>query len=181
MRRLALCFLLAAGAAYPQLLSFGVKGGAPVTALGQSKFGFDNGNWVLGPTVELHLPFRLSVEFDALYRSLDLTNVNAPTRGGSVWEFPLLGKYRFHDGLVSPFVDAGLAFNRIGGLDLSGVKKSSAAGFVLGAGLEGKLLFIRLTPELRYTRWTSQTLQNSVTGLNFSNQNQVEALVGITF
>ena len=181
--RLILCLLIAAGAAFPQLVSFGVKGGAPVTALVKSNAGFSNGNYTVGPTVELHLPFHLSLELDALYRSINYGGnpVNPGQSSGSAWEFPLLAKYRFARPFVSPFLDIGVAFNTLTGLgNIGNLTKSGADGIVVGGGLEGKFLFIRVAPELRYTHWRTANIQLP-NGASASNQNQFEALVGITF
>ena len=53
----------------------------------------------------------------------------------------------------------------------------------MGAGVEVKLLFIRIAPELRYTRWGSRafTVQSVGTTILEANQNQAEFLVGIHF
>jgi hypothetical protein len=52
-------------------------------------------------------------------------------------------------------------------------------GAVVGAGLDIHALFLHISPEVRYTRWTSQhfTFGNVLN----SNQNQAEFLLGITF
>jgi hypothetical protein len=55
------------------------------------------------------------------------------------------------------------------------------SGFVAGAGLEGRLPLIRISPEIRYTRWGAANLRNPAGDFSLSNQNQIEALVGITF
>jgi hypothetical protein len=80
--------------------------------------------WTGGPTVELHLPVRLSVEFDALYRSSRANRV-LPLRFDpalnpslhfmgeetKVWDFPLLLKHRLTGGSVRPFVSAGASWS----------------------------------------------------------------------
>jgi len=52
-----------------------------------------------------------------------------------------------------------------------------------GGGLEVKLGFLRITPELRYTRWGSNTFSSIFPpgGSLNSNQNQGEFLVGFSF
>src|SRR5438552_9285058 len=53
-----------------RLISFGVKGGVPLTdALSQSR----SKNYVIGPMVELKLPLGFAIEADALYRPLNYT------------------------------------------------------------------------------------------------------------
>lgn len=51
-------------------------------------------------------------------------------------------------------------------------------GFALGGGVEFKATRLRIFPELRYTRWGSDSTFNFEAK---SNQNQVELLVGVTF
>jgi hypothetical protein len=49
---------------------------------------------------------------------------------------------------------------------------------VIGGGVGIHALFLHISPEVRYTRWTSQHFTSFL--LN-SNQNQAEFLLGITF
>jgi len=80
--------------------------------------------WTGGPSVELQLPRRFSVEFSALYRT-GLENAATPVQLGvaqnpyllrladtvKTWDFPLLLKYRFTEGRIRPFVGAGGAWS----------------------------------------------------------------------
>ena len=160
----------------------------------------------VGPTAELHLPFGLGVEFDILYRHfgydesgglIGLTTNNHTT--SSAWEFPLLAKYRIPMKVVQPYVDAGVAWDKLSGLTqaitttvLSGratttttsnpteLNTTATRGFVMGAGLSVKLLVVHVSPEVRFTRWGAQHFIDPG-GLLHSNVNQGEFLVGITF
>jgi hypothetical protein len=60
--------------------------------------------------------------------------------------------------------------------DVSGVN----TGVVLGGGLELKLPFIRISPEIRFTRWGAKNITD-LGGVLHLNQNQAEFLIGITF
>jgi hypothetical protein len=107
----------------PFSVSAGLKAGSPVNdpSSQSSVFGaYTQGRWTGGPTIELHLPYHFSVEFDALYRSYRTSrsypfqlgpNVNPYNTSSSqttnVWDLPLLLKYRFRVGAVRPFVTAG--------------------------------------------------------------------------
>jgi opacity protein-like surface antigen len=175
------CLLAAGLPAGAQFLSVGVRGGVPLndaysgTPAGDFSIpALSTDRFVIGPTVELHLPFGLGVQADALYRTY--------TVGGTVtqWEFPILASYHFHTAapLIHPFVDAGPSFNHVSVSGLNTAPTRSAAGFAIGAGVEAKLLFIRIEPEIRYTHWgqTNFTFDNVS-----SNQNEVEFLVGVTF
>jgi hypothetical protein len=166
-----------------QPFGFGLKVGVPldeafVDSGGRNLFSHGTQRLVIGPTVELRLPFHLGIEADLLYRRYNI--------GGTVnhWEFPILAKYRFSGApLVHPYVVAGPSFNHVNdpGMFLDR-PHASTAGVAFGAGIEVKALLIRLAPELRYTRWTNKNINLSQinSGLS-SNQNQVEFLVGITF
>lgn len=177
---LPVCLFFAALPAGAQLFSVGVRGGVPLTdaynAVSNPTIALSTGRFVIGPTVELHLPFGLGAEADALYRSY--------TVGGTVtqWEFPILATYHFHKvgPLLRPFVDGGPAFNHISAPSNFSVR--SAAGFALGAGVEAKFLLLRVEPEIRWTHWGRTNFTYSTANSVFSsNQNEVEFLVGVTF
>lgn len=203
MKKHALAALiLFAASAWAQPFSAGVKVGLPLTDFINTVNGQSNtvtNRYLVGPTAELHLPFGLGIEVDALYRHFNYQNVigsgasalvNVNTAGA--WEFPLLLKYRFPGKLARPYIDAGVAWDRITGLtstvkqsvssgtvaNPSGETNSNTTGFVMGAGLDLHFI-IHVLPELRYTRWTNQHF-NLSNVLN-SNQNQAEFMVGITF
>ncbi len=93
--------------------------------------------------------------------------------------------------ILRPYLDAGFAFDHWSGVrqvvqipsslgqtntNVSGTNK----GAVLGAGLELNLHLVRVSPEIRYTRWASTNLAD-FGGVLRSNQNQAEFLIGLTF
>jgi Outer membrane protein beta-barrel domain len=192
--RVWLLFLAAAASAGAQPFSFGVKGGLPLTdffdAVSSDGFGYfsSTNRYIVGPTVELRLPFGLGVEFDALYRHLHYSSVesiagqliNASTESGE-WEFPLLAKFRFHGPLVRPYVDGGVAWDTLSGLSQSitqtavatglvsssstsspaELEHSTVTGVVLGGGFDIHALVVHISPEIRYTRWISPHFEAS--------------------
>jgi opacity protein-like surface antigen len=210
-----LLLLLSAPALCAQPFGFGIKGGLPMNdfldaARGQN-FGFDTttNRYIIGPMVELRLPFGLGIEANALYRhfgysSFSSTGGIAATitdarTSASAWEFPLVGKYKFKGiPLLRPYVEAGVSWDHLTGLTqaitttVSNIAHSSSTsnpqelnhdttrGFVLGAGIDIKALFIHITPEIRYTRWGAKHFIDP-SGLLNSNQNQGEFLIGLTF
>lgn len=124
--------LCAVAPGYSQLVSFGVKAGVPLT---DNLISGSDGNdittsepqhWLVGPTVELRLPFRLSFEVDALYRENKYQTQRAESAPGSSewftgvpvsvvhhyslnnWQFPFLAKYELRGGTFRPFLDAGV-------------------------------------------------------------------------
>jgi opacity protein-like surface antigen len=172
----------------------------------QFAFNANTNRYIVGPTAELHLPFGLGVEFDILYRRFDYhgsvihgdVGTNSSTTS-SAWEFPLLAKYRFPMKIVHPFVDAGVSWDKLSGLTktitratanvITGTTTTSnpaelnttaTRGFVMGAGLDVKLLRVHLLPEIRFTRWGAEHFIDP-NGLLHSNLNQGEFLLGITF
>jgi opacity protein-like surface antigen len=201
--RSPLLLLLGSGAALCQPFSFGVRAGVPLTdafsTVTSSNFTFNatTGRYVIGPTAELHLPFGFGIEVDALYRHMSYTgsglagSITGSNVNSGDWEFPLLLKYRFPMKIVRPYVDGGVAWDKLSGLTDSVkdsiasqsptvVNKNTTAGFVLGAGLDIHAIKIHLMPEVRYTRWGSAQFSDP-TGLLHSTQNQAEFLLGITF
>jgi hypothetical protein len=191
--RSAILLLLPAVAAAAGPFSAGVKAGLPLTDFLNTVSGTTGtatDRYLVGPTAELHLPFGLGVEVDAIYRHFDYKNIigstlNAVTTTGSSgdWEFPLLLKYRFPSKVVRPYIDAGIAWDKLSGLTNSvgslSPAKNTTTGGVVGFGADVHLLVIHILPEIRYTRWTSQHF-NIANVLN-SNQDQAEFMVGITF
>jgi Outer membrane protein beta-barrel domain len=202
-KRLAITLLLTSCPAWGQIFSGGIKGGVPLTdffsTVQSQSFTFNpsTNRYIVGPTAELHFPFGLGVEVDALYRHMSytgagvLSGVSAASHFDSGnWEFPVLLKYRFAAKVVRPFVDAGVAWNKLSGVSQSVsqsisngsptvVHKDSTAGFVIGAGVDLHFV-VHIMPEIRYTRWGSTQIIDPTTLLK-SNQNQAEFLLGITF
>ena len=213
MRALCLLFV-AAAAGFSQPFSAGVKGGMPMTdfldvARAQNINASTTTNrYIVGVTGEARLPFGLGVEVDILYRHFryssssgisgiasNLTNID--TTSGA-WEFPVLAKYRFKGKIVHPFVDAGVAWDKLSGLtqtvtrtvgSITGSTTTSnpaelangtTRGYVIGGGVDVKALVIHITPEVRFTRWGAKQFIDP-TGLFNSKQNQAEILVGFTF
>lgn len=190
--KLPLLLMGCAGLAFSQPFSAGVKAGLPLTDFLNTVNGVTStttNRYIVGPMVELRLPFGFGVEFDALYRHFDYTDlvgsgVNAITSIGHSgdWEFPLLAKYKFPSHIVRPYVEGGVSWDTLSGLtSATGLtaQNGTVTGVVLGAGVDIHALVIHIAPELRYTRWTSQHF-NIANALS-SNQNQAEFLVGITF
>jgi hypothetical protein len=213
MKPLCLLFLSAA-AAFSQPFSYGVKGGMPLTdfldvARAQNINASTTTNrYIVGVTGEARLPFGLGVEVDILYRHFryssssgvstltsNLTNID--TTSGA-WEFPILAKYRFKGKILRPFVDGGVAWDKLSGLTqtaqsvVAGISHTSTTsspaelangttrGYVLGGGVDLKLLILHITPEVRLTRWGAKHFIDP-TGIVNSQQNQAEFLLGLTF
>lgn len=104
-------------------LTAGFKLGAPVNEP-SNDFGFftqySQGRWTGGPTVELHLSKKISIEFDALYRNYRTSSTTffqfdrsvngyfaSSEQKTNVWDMPLLLKYRIPVRGFRPFVSGG--------------------------------------------------------------------------
>ncbi len=189
--RSLLLLLAVAGSASAQPFSAGVKVGAPLTDVvnavetGSSSIVASSSTvpFLIGVTAELHLPLGLSIEGDILYRHFSYESLpSIPSSSSNAWEFPILAKYKFPSKIIRPYVDGGIAWNTLQGLATgvsSGLQHGTTAGIVLGAGVEIRALVIRISPEIRYTHWSSEAF--TAGSLLQSNQNQAEFLVGVTF
>ena len=194
-------FLLSSAAAYSQPFGFGVKGGVPLTdfldATSQTtpslSFVAKTDRYVVGPMAELRLPFGLGIEVNALYRHYGYDTSGAVTgvTTTGAWEFPLLAKYKFKAPLVRPYIEAGVAWDKLSGLKQAissavststprELQKDVTRGVVFGGGIEVKLLVIHIAPEIRFTRWNDRHFLDPA-GILKSNLNQGEFLVGISF
>ncbi|HEY3826695.1 MAG TPA: outer membrane beta-barrel protein [Bryobacteraceae bacterium] len=193
--------LCAISASAQSIFSVGVIGGAPFTNVvnasttGTFAFVSKSTNYTVGPAVQVNLPLNFRVEFDALYRPYKFmateviiaplaASVAPANVSGNQWRFPILAQYRFKFPVVSPFIEAGLSVDHLSNVSMVGTVFTSGpgtlvrqtnAGIVLGAGVDLKIPFVRLSGELRYTRDGSANFQN------VSNLNQAEVLVGIHF
>lgn len=203
--------LLAVSPARGEIFSIGVRGGVPLTdffdtaSRGSLAFFSDTKPYVVGPAVELHLPFRLGIGFDALYRRVNYESteivggaVTATRTTGNSWEFPLLLRWRFSGAPITPFVNSGVAFRHLSGLRQvrsfftdgtpsavetdrpPELENRTSPGFVAGGGLELRAGPVRISPEIRYTRW-GWTSFRDVDGLLRSKNGQADFLVGFTF
>lgn len=186
---------------FGQLFSIGVKGGVPFTGSFKditsvpSQVGgaiprtfSDSNNYIVGGMAEVHLPFGFSVEADGLYRPLNFaTELRTPatsvtirsSQNVSSWEFPIVAKYHFAFPVIKPYIEAGPTFRTVG----SGLDYLSNKGVVGGVGVELKLGRLRVGPEVRYTRWGSDSAQTLVKLIQPgpSQVNQAEFLVGLSF
>ena len=161
--------LLAATTLLPaQNIGVGFKGGVPLKDAyrftRQGSTTIRDGDFVVGPLFEVRLPGGLGIELNALYRQ---------GAGSRTWELPLLVKYRFPGVLVRPVLGGGYTFQRLS--DLPGL--NNRKGVAASGGVEFKLPRLRITPELRYTRFNEQ---RPASGL-LTGTNQVDALVGFSF
>ncbi len=183
--------LMTVPAGYCQVLSVGVKAGVPLTDAYTDVFvpdGAGSGTeqrFTVGPTAEVHLPFHLSVEVDALWRRSSLyqngANISLITASVNDWQIPFLAKYELRFGPVHPFIDGGVVYRHASdsGSFVPAISNANSSGVSIGWGVTLKFLHFRLSPEVRYTRWPSPP--NYQIAGTLSNANQADFLVGFTF
>jgi len=138
--------------------------------------------YLVGPRLEVVLPWRLSVEAEAVNRSIRSTSttvISPPvefsngilvdtfgpfTSSQFDWQFNLLGKYRISEGRIRPFVESGIA--------VLPLENTDQRGITAGAGIEMRVSRLNITPAVRYTNW--------VTGRGMGAfSNQVQFVVGV--
>ena len=186
----AAILLFASAPAYPQIFSFGAIGGVQLTD-SYTNVGVPNGGsshsndrYVIGPTVEFHFPFHLSLEGDALYRrsgfSINGFNVGFANVTVDDWQFPILLKYEFPYGPARPFFDAGLVFRQVSSSAAFPLNplNASSHGFAIGGGVAIKLGRTRLSPQIRFSHWNNAAFGNEAVT---STSDQADLLVGFTF
>ncbi len=156
--------------------------------------------------LELGLPLGFAVEVDALYHrngylfGQDNVGIVIDSERANSWEFPILLKYKLPVPKIKPFIEAGWAPRTISGtIAESGVNLnietgqqtpfstsfktnwSRSFGGVFGGGVQFEVGRLRLSPEVRYTYWTSTPINGTFGNgpAYFSTQNQVDVLIGI--
>lgn len=187
MRILVPLLVILAGAPLSaQFINWGIKGGVPLNdaVKAAGTFNPEFHRWTLGPMVDLNLPAGFGIEADMMYRRLGYsagTPNASEVFNSSSWSFPLLVKYKFPGNLARVYVDTGYVFRAL--TDVVRLDKNTSQGFVLGGGIRYDLKLIKISPELRYTRWNNDVFaySSSAGDLLNSKKNQVEFLIGVTF
>ena len=195
MYKTFLLTLVVTSAASAELFSLGAKIGAPlgdayrIATASNRSLASGATQYTVGVMAELHLPLGFGVEGDILYNRFNFSTeslVNSLSKSNSnSFEFPILLKYRLLSlGPVRPFIGAGPTFRSIQSVlryDPRKMNDSFGSGVVFAGGIEIKVLFLRIAPELRYTHWGSQSFLDGANVLIQGKQSQGQFLVGITF
>lgn len=177
--------LIASNCSFAQHLSVSVLGGARLTgALDPDAQNRDESRfYTVGPTIEISLPSKLSLEVDALYRRMGDSGGTCVftfcaftrTRANS-WEFPIILKRRLAIRGAAPFAGLGYSPRRVGqrteqtvsyrtgsvageSVDYTSSHTTSKSpaevshGLVAAGGIELSAQKFKVGPEIRYTRW----------------------------
>ena len=109
-----------------QPIAIGVEGGVRTTNDVSGSLTSESKRYIVGPTVDIKLPLRLSVEVDALYQRFGFSGYETSCCGSATlrertnsWEFPMILKYRLPVPLLHPFVGAGYAPRVVHGADVT--------------------------------------------------------------
>lgn len=193
-----LLFALGAPASPAGPLIIGVRAGAPFTDILDSVSEGDvrtaTRDYVVGPTVGLKLPAGFSVEADALFQRIDIDATTDESQvlsvSASAWQFPVMLKFA-PGGAVAPMIGAGVAvrhlrdFGDVGdyltGDSGESLVNRNTVGVVIGGGLMLRTGGVRITPEIRYTRWGSNSISEGFRQFLTGNKNDAMFLVGLTF
>jgi hypothetical protein len=168
------------------------------------RYTFNTKRYMVGPSADVALPLRLRFEADAIYTRLDYdstamgidTFTRSATRANS-WQFPLLLKKEISLGRVRPFAEVGYGLRHVTGtshivnivfpafitdrtINSPELVHTWVNGFVVGGGLAFQSGPLKLSPEVRYTRWADPNFQ-SVNRSFESNLNQADFLLGIAW
>lgn len=167
-----------------------------VKILDKATYTSDKAPAVFGPAAEVRLPLGLGGETGLYYRRLEYSD-GATRTAAQAWEVPLLAKYRAPGDHLRPFLTAGLSARWLARFKQRTIPVGTAPGTVIaqdppelrkrwsmgpsvGAGLELGVLGIRVSAELRYTRWGSASLKSALGGLA-TQLNQADLLLGLMF
>jgi hypothetical protein len=186
--------LLCLSAPAAEWFSFGLKAGVPLTAVADSgragyRYSGDTTfhikRYLIGPSVEVRLPWYFRLEADALYQHARQDAFFGPAPSAtfdqygtrmSIWEIPILLKRTFGARALRPFAAAGPSLRRVKDLDVDlirvpappfpgpGTRQHYQAstdepvrwGITAGGGVSWRLRALRIEPELRYTHWTAR-------------------------
>jgi hypothetical protein len=168
-------------------VGFGVKGGVPFTDLLEAAGVINQPNtavqkssdYLVGPVVELRIPFGFAFEVNGLYRAAEYPysgNNSVGIVNAHSWEIPYLAKFRFPIPLLKPFISGGGAYRTF--TDLPNNITPTHNALVLGGGLELRISRLRLSGEARWLHWNSPP--NNQNGIRLG-QNQGEVLFGLIF
>jgi len=208
--KLAPAFLLCHSAGLSELhaqrFSLGIEAGVPVTESFDTGFIYRGGfvptttRYVVGPAIEGRLGGRFAAEFNALYQPFSFqqsTIIVTPSSWkttGSLWQFPVLLRYRILEGPIHPYVTAGPSvqiatnitetntiINAMPVVSHPPPERRAVAGVAAGAGLGFSFGRLHISPEIRYTRWAAENFDFTQSNHVGTKLNQVQILVAFMF
>lgn len=170
---------------------------------------FEANRLIIGPAVEFRTTPKVAIEFDVLFQSADLRGAGAGAAifPRSSWQadtslryFPVLAKYRLRKHNFTPFTVGGGAFRHyshsgnistttVGSSGMPGSTTSplkeghTDAGWAVGGGLEFKVKLLRISPEIRYMRFSDLACDRCANTAQPSSltHNPVTMMLGLGF
>jgi hypothetical protein len=194
--RALLCFVFLSASSYAaNPVIFGGRGGTALNTtnnlIGNVTSNITGPGFTVGPTLGIRLPLNFSIEGDALYNrrslGLGLSGLTGFKTHSDWWEFPVMLKMAPGNGPIAPVFGAGLSVQHISNFGdvpsylLTGRTSGTSMGFVAGGGVQFRVGALQVTPEVRYTRWTSGNWAQSAVDTLLGGRNQTQFLVGFTF
>lgn len=181
LTRTIIAIVLSSGTLFAQHFDFGfgvgIRGGWATTEVlkttdPSAQLKDLNNPFIIGPMVEMRLPFGFAAEVDGLYHHAEYYSPGLGPSNFSAWEIPYMAKFRFPIPVVKPFVLVGGAYRTF-------TRSSSGDnGFVTGLGIEMRTGRVRFSAEGRYLRWAASTESFQVAAFA---RDQGEVLFGVTF
>ena len=200
MFRIGVLFFAVVAVIVGQSASLGVKGGVQLSSSFTGADASKDQRYIVGPSIEVGLPFELAFEADALFRRIgydqQFTLVQKTTSGGitststmqlraNSLEFPLLAKYYLGSKLwpAKLYVTCGYVLRYVPRSDNQYLMKHNPVnGLVVGTGAKFRAGRFSVSPEIRYTHWEGTTFVQGAQNIMIqSNHNQADVLVGFTF
>jgi hypothetical protein len=146
-------------------------------------------DYLVGPSVEIHLPLRIAVEADGLYGAVNavvpsgtglagflLGAPSFPNHSFRSWQFPVVLKYKLRAPIVAPYLDAGPTIRTLSS-PLNGYL--SSLGLTAGVGAEIPAWKVRIAPEVRFVHWGNDSSNTPI--FYGSRRNQAQFLVGFVY
>lgn len=170
-------------------VELGFKAGVPLSELANVKGADTAGGdhslpFTAGGLLQLNLPIGFAIEANVLYKRPGY-ELGALRERSSQWEFPFLlkGYPLGRNPVIQPYTGAGISFRHTSTNVSGGGSGEANRGLVLAAGVRNGPGRIKISPELRFTRWFGSTrlFNGPLGGRAETGQNQLEILVGVTF
>jgi hypothetical protein len=184
----SLVFFASSYSALAQPIAIGVEGGLRTTGDVNGTVTPESKRYIVGPKLEVRLPWHFSFEFDALYRDVGFTGYAGSVFFSSItrerdtsWEFPMIVRYRLpRAGWLHPFVGVGYAPRTLHGSAvasgqyvnaLTGVSTYYAdnrvstnyavtQGVVASGGVEFGARHALISPEVRFVHWNAAAIND---------------------
>ena len=191
---------------FAQVVGLGLRAGISATAplsAGANQHA-SVARFTVGPAMEVHLGRGAALGLDWLFDHSEVAALAASARLHHAeiwrWQLPVTVLYRF-EGRFRPIVRTGLAFNRvfrigeanecgrgpfgerfycIDSTPVAELRHTGTVGFVIGGGLQRRLIKLRLQPEVRLTRWMDRNFGVRDSPVR-SNPSQINLLLGVIF